>query len=51
MLDLLLNREKIFEVSSPLHAAEPGVISVQQWMQPRFIGLEKACKQFRCVAI
>eukprot|EP00434_Breviolum_minutum_P028635 symbB.v1.2.025339.t1/scaffold2431.1/size102990/3 len=30
-------------VSSPLHAAEPGVISVQQWMQPRFIGVLLAC--------
>jgi hypothetical protein len=26
------------EVSSPLHAAVPGTISEQQWMEPRFIG-------------
>lgn len=30
-------------VSSPLHAAVPGTISEQQWMEPRFIGVLLAC--------
>eukprot|EP00913_Durusdinium_trenchii_P031742 g29727.t1 len=37
-------------VTSPLHAAEPGIISVQRWLQPRFLGVLLGCASLPCMA-